>query len=241
MPNPAESNDETIFFQYRFRLKSGEETQFRVVLDGGTLNLRRAEEEAPPPSWTELAFCTCPHCPLDPARHRHCPIAVSLAGIVCAFGKAASYEEVDVVLDTAERRYEKHTTLQKGLSSLVGIYMVTSGCPVMEWLKPMVRFHLPFATEEETKYRVLSMYLLAQFFLRRRGERPDWDMAGLVGIYENVRLVNRGIADRLSKIEIDDANVNALLILDCFAGAVTFSLCRERLADLESLFGAYFT
>ena len=37
--------------------------------------------------------------------------------------------------------------------------MALSGCPVLEQLKPMARFHLPFASVEETIYRAASMYL----------------------------------------------------------------------------------
>jgi len=48
--------------------------------------------------------------------------------------------------------------------------------PIFEKLKPMVRFHLPFASIEETKYRAISMYLLAQYFLYQQGSQPDWDL-----------------------------------------------------------------
>tara|TARA_B100000686_G_scaffold86198_1_gene93073 strand:- start:90 stop:251 length:162 start_codon:yes stop_codon:yes gene_type:complete len=47
---------------------------------------------------------------------------------------------------TDERCYVEHTTMTEAVSSLLGIYMVTSGCPVMDKLRPMVRFHLPLAT-----------------------------------------------------------------------------------------------
>lgn len=61
---------------------------------------------------------------------------------------------------TEERTYSKDTLLQQGLASLLGIVMTTSGCPVLEPLKPMVRFHLPFATLTETVYRMVSMCLV---------------------------------------------------------------------------------
>lgn len=226
------------FYHYRFRFGGGQEKEFRLALDRHTLNLLSPGAESCP-SWAELAFCRCDHCLLEAPQNKYCPAAASLSGVVKAFGSAVSYEKTDILIETAERTYAKHTTLQKGLSSLVGILMVTSGCPVMEKLKPMVRFHLPFADETETKYRVMSMYLLAQFFRKRLGKEADWEMKDLVRIYENVRLVNRGIAKRLSGIKIEDASVNSLLILDCFADAVNFSLNREQLADLEALFGAH--
>jgi hypothetical protein len=43
--------------------------------------------------------------------------------------------------------------------------VATSGCRYTAYFKPMARFHLPFANEEETAYRAISMYLLSQRFL----------------------------------------------------------------------------
>ena len=34
-----------------------------------------------------------------------------------------------------------------------GLIMATAGCPWTDRLRPMARFHLPFATEAETVYR----------------------------------------------------------------------------------------
>ena len=89
--------------------------------------------------------------------------------IIHSFKDSISYEEVEVFITTKARTYMKRTTLQKGLSSLLGIYMVTSGCPTMEKLKPMVRYHLPFATEEETKYRVSQCIYSPNIFCTNGG------------------------------------------------------------------------
>ena len=140
---------------------------------------------------------------------------------------------------TDQREYIKHTTVQQALSSLLGIYMVTSGCPIMDKLRPMVRFHLPFATREETMYRVLAMYLMAQYFRQRNGREPDWEMENLVHMYEDVTVVNKSFVDRLNQIATDDANANALIILDCFANYIVMSVDEGTLADIEVLFKAY--
>lgn len=232
-------NSAVVRFCYKFTFADGTIKTFDVGLDARTLHLLRPKQEAGPP-WTELNFFRCPNCPLDERLHRHCPVAVNMAGLVNSFGGSISYEEADVSVGTYARTYEKHTSLQKGLSSLIGIIMVASGCPIMERLKPMVRFHLPLATEEETKYRAMSMYLLAQFFRQRHGKRPDWEMKGLLGIYEEVRTVNKGFFKRLANIKIQDASINALVILDCFAESITFSLNRDVMEEIELLFDAYF-
>ena len=59
--------------------------------------------------------------------------------------------------------------VQMGVSSLLGVIMTTSGCPIMAQLKPMVRFHLPFASLEETIFRMVSMHLVAQYLRHQDG------------------------------------------------------------------------
>jgi len=66
------------------------------------------------------------------------------------------------------RAYMHETPLHVALSSLIGLYMATGGCPVMERLKPMARFHLPFADEEETMFRAMSAYLLDHYKVYRK-------------------------------------------------------------------------
>jgi hypothetical protein len=117
--------------------------------------------------------------------------------------------------------------------------MVTSGCPVMDKLRPMVRTHLPFATREETMYRVLSMYLLAQYFLYKDGQKPDWDLENLGGIYEEIHTVNKSFCQRLLDIHIKDASLNAVVLLDSFAMFTSYSLEVNRLDEIKRLFHAY--
>lgn len=227
-----------INFKYRFVFDSGREKEFDIKLNGRTLNLI-SEVKEPYPEWTKLGFCKCPNCPLDEGRHRHCPIAVSLTGTADFFSDSTSYEEVDLHIETPERKYAARTPLQRGLSSMVGIYMVTSGCPIMEKLKPMVRFHLPLATVEETEYRVLSMYLMAQYFIYKQGMKPDWDMKNLADIYKEIRVVNKHFIKRLSNVSMEDASLNSLVRLDCFAMSVASLINEEVLDRLKSLFSVY--
>jgi len=226
-------------YHYKFIFTNGVEKEFRVKLDNKTLNLVPSGQKSYP-QWTQLKCFKCPNCSLEEDQNKFCPVAVNLVTLVDFFKSLISYEEVEVLIDTPERKYLKHTSLQSGLSSLVGIYMVTSGCPVMNKLKPMVRHHLPFATIEETQYRVISMYLLAQYFLYKRGEKPDWNLKNLIKIYEDIRIVNKSFHQRLCSIKTEDASLNALVKLDCFADSVTFSLDKDKLDEIELLFAAYF-
>jgi len=103
----------------------------------------------------------------------------------------------------------------------------------------MVRFHLPFATTEETMYRAISMYVLSQYFLYRHGSQPDWDLKKLTEVYENVRIVNESFCKRLRAIEAKDANLNAIVLLDVFAEGVNFSIDSRMVDDLDYLFEGY--
>jgi len=233
------NSDKTITFNYKFKFGSGLEKEFNVKLDKKTLNLMVTGQESYP-QWTELTFFKCPNCSLDENQHSFCPIAINLVGLIDFSRDMISYKEVDLLIQSEERGYIKHTTLQQGISSLVGIYMVTSGCPIMEKLKPMVRHHLPFATLRETKYRMISMYLLAQYFLYRRGREPDWELKNLVKVYDDIQIVNKAFSQRLAHIKIEDATLNALIKLDMFAKYISVSINRDVLDEMECLFNAYF-
>jgi len=224
---------------YRFTFQDKTKTEFVVRLDKETLQLI-PNERTVQPSWTELKHCQCPNCPLKVEKEKYCPVAFNLADLTDFFKTSVSFEEVELEIETKERGYFKKVPLQRGISSLMGIYMATSGCPILDKLKPMVRSHLPFANIEETQYRVLAMYLLAQYFRNQKGEKPDWDLKGLSKIYEEIHVVNKAFAGRLRSVQGEDAVPNAVVILDNFADAVTFSLDQSALQKIEKLFEAYF-
>jgi len=221
--------------RYRFLLAAGEACGFELRLDPGSLALA-APVLQPAPDWARLGNHQCPRCPLDAAAHPLCPVARNLAGIIHDFARRLSFEEGDIVISTGRRECRRRASLQAGVSSLIGIVMVTSGCPILDQLRPMVYTHLPFASSEETAWRVISMYLTAQHFRRRQGLAPDWDLAGLVRIYADVGLVNRHFVDRLRTVPMEDASLNAVVKLDCFA-TLTTALIADR--DLET-FAALF-
>ncbi|MFA7403553.1 MAG: hypothetical protein WC007_06135 [Pelobacteraceae bacterium] len=228
-----------IKIDYFFRFKSGDKREISLLIDENTLALV-SKTIITPPFWSELAFHQCSVCPLDARLHSHCPIAAHLSDIVDSFGAYFSYETVTVEVSDSQRRYYKETSLQDGLGSLMGIIMATGGCPVMEPLRPLVRFHLPFASMEETEFRIVSMYLIAQYFREKNGEKPDWSLDGLQVIYDKVGEVNRSFAERLRSATSKDASVNALIVLDCFAKGVPFAV-RTTLRDYEKFFESYIT
>jgi hypothetical protein len=239
MDNISRSSAGKITYNYKFIFKDGAPKEFNIELDSVTLNLIDTGDKTCP-KWTKLGCFKCPNCTLDERQHEFCPIAVNMMDLVDYFGNFASYEPAEVIVTTQERTYIKKVSLQHGVSSLIGIYMVTSGCPILDKLKPMVRFHLPFGTIEETKYRAISMYLLAQYCINQHGGQPDWDLHKLAEAYENIRTVNESFCKRLRTIEHKDTNLNALVVLDIFADSVNLSIDRRMVDDLDYLFKGYF-
>ncbi|MCK9418214.1 MAG: hypothetical protein M0R70_02410 [Nitrospirae bacterium] len=226
-----------ITIEYKYVFRSGMVKNFAMVLDQTTLDLQVEKRPAPPP-WALLNHKKCENCPLADREHPYCPVARNFADIAEQFKDLVSHEHVTVVVTTEERQYSKATTVQQGLSPLIGIIMTTSGCPIMDHLKPMVRFHLPFASLEETIFRMASMYLMAQYFQKQDGKSPAWNLDGLANVYTQVGIVNRDFALRLRDAAKKDANVNALVNLDCFAQMVPLA-ADDLLREIKPYFAAY--
>lgn len=225
---------ESITIHYQFVFPDGETTAFSLDLDRNDLRLAPPDGEEPPP-WTALDNQQCPDCPFTVVSTPQCPIARNLARVVACFDQRFSYQSVSVTVVTEARSYHKETTLQEGLSALLGIVMVTSGCPPMGQLKPLVRFHLPFATLEETTFRTISLHLITQLLRQQRGLPAAFDLDGLNGIYAGVAAVNNHFAKRLRTAAQKDANLNALVNLDCFTTLVPANAW-ELLREIEENF-----
>jgi hypothetical protein len=117
-----------IKYRYIFNFDNGTSKEFNLKLDSETLNLVFDKKEDYP-EWMELSKFKCPNCRLDEEKTRYCPVVTNLVDVISAFKDSLSYEKAIITVETEERKYIKDTDLQKGLNSLVGIYMVTSGCP----------------------------------------------------------------------------------------------------------------
>ena len=120
----------------------------------------------------------------------------------------------------------------------MGLIMATSGCPHTSFFKPMARFHLPLASADETIYRATSMYLLAQYFLRKQGQETDLELEGLAKIYHNIQLINKALAERLRAITDKDSAINALILLDIFAQTLPYAI-EDSLEEVRYLFTPY--
>jgi hypothetical protein len=224
-------------FIYRFEFSAGCREEVVVSLDKATLE-PCAGDGASAPEWARLDFHQCPHCPLRADARPYCPLAVQLSGVTALCERLLSYDAVKLEVVSAERTITNHTTAQRAVSSLMGLIFATSGCPHTVFLKPMARFHLPFASEEETLFRASSMYLLAQYFRGKRGLSSDLELAGLRTLYAALHQVNAAMAQRLRAIVSKDSAVNAVVLLDLLAKALPHSIA-ESLEEIRYPFEAY--
>ncbi|MBT7408601.1 MAG: hypothetical protein HN826_02760 [Methylococcales bacterium] len=190
------------------------------------------------PKWTALEFNQCKNCPLTTAQQANCPLAVQLLNIVENFNQVQSTDEVNLEVTTPSRKIIAKTTAQNSVSSLMGLIMATSGCPHTSFFRPMARFHLPLAEIEETIYRATSNYLLSQYFKFKKGKEVSFEMDGLVAVYENMQIINQGMAKRLKVACKEDSSVNAVIILDMFAQNLSI-LIEESLEEIENLYDSY--
>jgi hypothetical protein len=229
---------QTISVRYRFAYDKGSEEVFDLTIDAHDLSLL-ADIPETLPAWTELGFHQCPHCPLKTPAHLRCPLAAHLADIVRSFEHLVSYDIIQLTVITQERTVTQETTAQGAISSLMGLISATSGCPHTVFLRPMARYHLPLASEDETIYRATSMYLLAQYFMKKAGHDPDIEFKGLKQLYKKIEIVNQNIAKRLKAASDTDSTVNAIIFLDLFAKAVPFGI-EDSLEDIRHLFQHFF-
>ena len=220
--------------RYRFDLSDGSQKLLDFTFDAVNFRLANAAP-ASPPFWTDLTFNQCANCPLDAADHPHCPAALQMASAVELLQALVSFDTVGVTVTPAERTVYVETTAQQAMSSVLGLIMATAGCPWTDRLRPMARFHLPFASEAETVYRSVCMFLLARQLGLASGSEG---FAALEKLYENLHVVNRDMARRLGAATRTDPAQNAMALLDAYTTLLPAAI-DSSLEELKPLFDAW--
>src|ERR1700675_3317857 len=225
---------QTLHIRYRFDLPDGSQKHVDLKFAAADFRLTNPTP-ADPPFWTELKFSQCANCPLSTDEHAHCPSALHMAPAVELLKELVSFDAVGVTVTQAERTVHAETTAQQAMSSVLGLIMATSGCPWTDRLRPMARFHLPFASEAETVYRSVCMFLLARELV---GVGDTHGFAGLNELYENLHVVNRDMSRRLGAATRTDPARNAMALLDSYTTILPAAL-EASLEDLKPLFDAW--
>jgi hypothetical protein len=221
--------------RYRFDLPDGTQKTLDFSFDSASFRLANPVP-ADPPFWTELAFNRCANCPLSEVDHPRCPAALHMAPALEALQALVSFDTVGVTVVQAERTVHVEIAAQQAMSSVLGLIMATAGCPWTDRLRPMARFHLPFASEAETVYRSVSMYLVLREMRGPASAAPVF--AALEELYRNLHVVNRDMSRRLGAATETDSARNAVALLDSYTTLLPAAL-EGSLEELAPLFDGW--
>lgn len=193
---------------YQFEAPGQPASHLRILNNQG-LSTSMAE-------WTKLENHRCPNCPLPVGPGACCPAAADVEPVVNALGSVASFASVKVTVTTLQRVYQQTVTGSEAARAAMGLVMATSACPVLADLRVLAHFHLPFATHEESTFRLVAAYLMRQFLTQQGPANLD----GLVNQMEELRKLNTAFANRLRTACSKDALPNAIVQLFTLSMAV---------------------
>jgi hypothetical protein len=223
--------------QYLFSW-SGGHADFELEFDEDSIALI-SEPPDEIPDWTSLDYCKCPNCTLDSNEVDYCPTAVSFIPVIERFRNVGSADQVEVQATVSNRRIFMTAPARRAISSVVGLLFASSGCPHTIHFRPMVRYHIPLSSENETIMRAMSMYTLAQYFKHKTGQAPDMDLEGLRKIYDELQTVNMTMAERLRSVEgTASSSVNSVILLDMYTKMIPEEI-DNSLKDLAYLFKSF--
>ena len=222
--------------KYVFGLEM-EELVFTIDTAQGSSEIHPSRPELESyPQWTKLETNQCPNCTLKVADSEYCPAAVRIHEVLETFRHSTSVERIDLSVVTHRRIFKQQCDLQSALNSMLGLQMATSGCPILEKLRGMANFHMPFCSFGETLHRTVSAYLTQQFFVYKEGGQPDWDLQALKAFYHELETLNRAFTHRIRALEESDAAANALVMF--FASSIVVA---EAIDDDLAEYKDYFT
>jgi hypothetical protein len=228
---------DTFTITYKFTLPDASEETFNLQFDSQTIAIINQSQDTPP-AWTELEHHQCPHCPLTHETHPYCPVAMNLVTAIDRFDHLMSFDRMFVEVTSSKRHVAADTSAQEGISSLMGLLIAGSNCPMTHFFKPMARFHLPFSNKDETLWRATSTFLLARYFTNQGLQPSDMSLDGLVKIYDDVTQLNDYMVERVRSATAKDSAVNALVHLDVFAKFLTPPL-EDALDQIKHIFSPF--
>ena len=140
---------EPLAIRYRFDLPDGSQKTFNFTFDPASFRL-----STPPPADAAVLDRTgiqpVRQLPAEPCLAPALSCRVADGGRLEPLNTLVSFDTVGVTVLQSERTVYAETTAQQAMSSVLGLIMATAGCPWTDRLRPMARFHLPFANEAET-------------------------------------------------------------------------------------------
>ena len=213
-------NETTETITYTFLCGLADEFEYSLEVDAGSwLSQSPACDEDP--AWTQLSHHQCEHCPLD-SNETHCPLARQLATLTPHFENLNTHDGALIRVFTKHRIYEHTASIQQGLSSLLGLIFATSACPHLKFFRPMARFHLPFASSEETLFRVFATFALHNIMADTSG--LIFQMEDLRKLYQNLHIINQAMSKRIQSVMAEDSTAHAVVLLDILSKSMLYSI-----------------
>lgn len=183
--------------EYRITLDDQHQLNYRIELE----RHYDPQAAAAAPRWTRLEHNRCSNCPLDRERYSHCPAAVDLHGVIEDFRNLPAFRKAGICVRTPEREYIKQAGLEEGLRALIGLIMASSACPLLA-----------------------PLYLMRQYFNFREGRHADWELKGLVRLFQQLQLVNQAFWQRIHDTCVSDSNLKAFLTFFSLSSSISYSL-----------------
>ena len=227
---------DSVSISYKIKLSEKIE-HFDFKLDSDSFALKNPVPENPP-EWAALDHKKCSHCPLDSTKHSYCPAAIRLHDLVERFHNTSSIDQVEMAIVTEERKVIQKADLQRAIASMLELILPASGCPKTDHMRPLARFHLPLASEEENIFRITGMYLLGQYFRSISSQGGRIEFKGLIDLYAELAIMNKALASRLQNATRSDSVKNAITLLDMYSTLVPL-LLEDQLAEMRGFFKAF--
>lgn len=220
---------------YEFNFPGGARKSFSLDFNPENHEVINKTRMTDIPGWASLEYKKCPECSLDPETNLFCPVALNMSGMLQSFSQMVSTEKCFVRCTTFQRSYSKMTDVMSGLASALSVIILSSPCPFLVHARPMARFHLPFFTPEESIVRMISFYLLSQYFALKKGKNPDWQLEKLNRSFAGLTMVQEWMMERIKGIFAGDACINALHTFHVMVQFISFEI-ESSLECLESYF-----
>lgn len=225
---------------YTFIFNNGQSKHFDLQFDSTSFLLASEAIQPRLHPWMDLQYHQCPDCTLSAEQYAQCPIAVNLGGIVEPFENQLAIASVTTEVSIRDRKVTKECDLQEGLSSLMGLVMATSGCPILDNLRPMAYMHQPFSGSDETLFRAATVFLMAQYIKQKNGQKPTYDLKELTLLFNKINNLNEAFSARLDDhFQHDNINSNALTLLGMFTVSEPFDLEFVWEKQVTPLFSAF--
>jgi hypothetical protein len=162
-----------------------------------------------------------------------CPVAVNLAVPIEGMGGRRSGEPARVEISTAAGTFSVKGGVSTIFAPLFKLVMLTSGCPVLDRLRPLAASRLPMIWTRIGLGDLAGNYLVEQSRKERAGGPPDWRLELFAGFLKQVSRVAGALTERVREAGPSDGPVNAALSVVATMELAHMQFTRDGLAGMS--------